>query len=178
MEINLKLKIMYRNKTYLCFDGDNDIHYYRLMCAWKANNNDFFRAFNFYDAHEINYARDSSSEYTIKTKLLERLRNSSKFVVLVGDHTRYLTKFVRWEIEKAIELNIPIIAVNLNNKKSMDSMLCPPILQNALSVHVSFNAKIINHALSNWPDSHASYRSEGKTGSYYYTDKTYESLGL
>ena len=25
----------YRNKTYVCFDGDKDMHYYRLMCAWK-----------------------------------------------------------------------------------------------------------------------------------------------
>ena len=24
----------YRNKVYVCFDGDSDIHYYRLMLAW------------------------------------------------------------------------------------------------------------------------------------------------
>ena len=56
----------YRNKTYLCFDGDNDIHYFYLMKAWKHNQNDFFKDFNFYDAHEINYARDSSKEESIK----------------------------------------------------------------------------------------------------------------
>ena len=27
----------YRNKTYIAFDGDNDMHYYRLMTAWKAS---------------------------------------------------------------------------------------------------------------------------------------------
>ena len=25
----------YRNKTYVAFDGDNDIKYYWLMKAWK-----------------------------------------------------------------------------------------------------------------------------------------------
>lgn len=25
----------YRNKTYVAFDGDKDIRYYRLMQAWK-----------------------------------------------------------------------------------------------------------------------------------------------
>ena len=27
----------YRNKTYVAFDGDNDIKYYWLMRAWKKN---------------------------------------------------------------------------------------------------------------------------------------------
>jgi hypothetical protein len=29
----------YRNKTYVAFDGDSDIRYYRLMKAWKQNDN-------------------------------------------------------------------------------------------------------------------------------------------
>ena len=26
----------YRNKTYIAFDGDNDMHYYRLMTAFRS----------------------------------------------------------------------------------------------------------------------------------------------
>ena len=63
----------YRNKTYVCFDGDNDIRYYNLMKAWKQNDN---TNFNFYDAHDINTALDSSTEETIKRRLRERLINS------------------------------------------------------------------------------------------------------
>ena len=55
----------YRNKTYVCFDADNDILYYNLMKAWKENEN---IAFNFHNAHEINNLRDGSSEETIKRK--------------------------------------------------------------------------------------------------------------
>ena len=29
----------YKNKTYVCFDADSDIHWYRLMTAWKENEN-------------------------------------------------------------------------------------------------------------------------------------------
>jgi hypothetical protein len=47
----------YRNKTYIAFDGDEDIRYYRLMTAWKAH--DGF-SMNFQDAHDLNTARDSS----------------------------------------------------------------------------------------------------------------------
>ena len=40
----------YRNKVFVSFDGDADIHYYRLMCAWKQNDR---TPFNFYDAHDL-----------------------------------------------------------------------------------------------------------------------------
>ena len=48
----------YRNKTYVAFDGDKDIHYYYLMRAWKDNDN---VDFNFYDAHDLNTALDTST---------------------------------------------------------------------------------------------------------------------
>ena len=47
----------YRNKTYVAFDGDKDMRYYNLMKAWKQNDN---TNFNFYNAHDLNTARDSS----------------------------------------------------------------------------------------------------------------------
>ena len=49
----------YRNKTYVAFDGDNDMRYYQLMKAWKQSDS---TSFNFYDAHDINRSRDSSLE--------------------------------------------------------------------------------------------------------------------
>ena len=35
-------------------------------------------------------------------------------MVLVGEKTKNLYKFVRWEIELAIKLGLPIIVANLN----------------------------------------------------------------
>ncbi len=96
----------YKNKTFVSFDGDTDMHYYRLMTAWKQSD---YLPFNFYNAHDINTARDYSTEESIKTQLLERLRNSKVFVILIGESTRYLYKFVRWEIEQAIKREMPII---------------------------------------------------------------------
>ena len=165
----------YRNKTFVSFDGDLDMHYYRLMTAWKQNDN---VSFDFYNAHDLNSARDSSLEQSIKNQLAERLRNSKVFVLLVGDSTRYLYKFVRWEIEQAIKREMPIIAVNLNGKRSMDKDRCPPLLANALAIHVSFNAAILQYALEHWPASDASYRAEQKSGPYYYKEETYARLGL
>ena len=79
----------YRNKTYIAFDGDNDMHYYRLMTAWSANER---FSLNFSNAHDLNTARDSSQEESIKRQLRERFANSNLFMVLIGDKTRHLRK--------------------------------------------------------------------------------------
>jgi hypothetical protein len=165
----------YRNKTFVSFDGDNDMHYYRLMCAWKQNDHSNF---DFYNAHDLNYARDTSTEESIKAQLRIRLQNSKIFVLLVGDKTRYLTKFVRWEIEQALARKMPIIAVNLNGKRRMDNDRCPPALRDQLAVHISFNPAIMQYALEHWPNADFEYRKKGKTGPYIYIDSTYSQLGL
>lgn len=165
----------YRNKTFVSFDGDSDMHYYRLMQAWKQSGS---IPFSFYNAHDLNTARDSSSEESIKAQLAERMRNSKVFVILVGERTRYLYKFVRWEIEQAIFRALPIIAVNLNGTRFIDTDRCPPNLRDKLAVHISYNAGIMQHALENWPDLHESLQRQQKTGPYYYSEDVYGGLGL
>lgn len=165
----------YTNKTYVAFDADNDIRYYRLMQAWKKSDK---TSFNFYDAHDLNNLMAWSSEETIKTKLAERLSNTKVFVLLVGNNTKYLYKFVRWEIEQAIKKKIPIIIVNLNGKRSKDSNLCPPVVENELALHISFNQKIIEHAIDNWVALDESYRRSSKMGAFFYPDLVYKGFGL
>ena len=165
----------YRNKIYVAFDADSDIHYYRLMQAWKQNDG---TTFNFYDAHDLNNLMLWSSEQTIKNRLQERMRSTRVFVLLVGEKTKYHYKFVRWEIEQAIKRGLPIIVVNLNGKRYKDEDLCPAILDGELAVHVSFNQRIIAKALDEWEGLNRKYRSEGKTGSYKYMADTYRDLGL
>lgn len=164
----------YRDKVYVSMDADSDLHYYYLMKAWKQNDN---TNFDFRDAHDINNILDKS-EASIKAGLQERFRHTKVFVLLVGQHTRYLYKYVRWEIEEAIKREIPCIVVNLNGKRSMDSDLCPPILRNHLAIHISYNAKILQYALENWPASEYGKRKNGESGPYYYKDTVYEKLGL
>ena len=125
----------YRNKTYVCFDGDKDIRYYWLMKAWKRNNG---FSFNFFDAHDLNTGRDTSLTETIRRRLRERLRNSKVMVVLIGESTRYLYRFVRWEMEQALAMNMPVVAVNLNGEKEIDCNRCPPVIRNELVLHISF----------------------------------------
>lgn len=165
----------YRNKTYVAFDGDKDILYYRLMKAWKANDN---IEFDFHDAHELNTARDTSDEESIKAQLRERMKNSKIFLLLVGENTKYLTKFVKWEIESAIRRELPIIVVNLNGIRKKDNNLCPSSLNNVLSIHIPYKKEIIQYAIDNWPNFHLKHKLNGDSGDYYYIDSVYEKLGI
>lgn len=164
----------YRNKTYICFDGDTDMSYYRLMQAWDANKK---FSFEFLNAHDLNTARDTSEEESIKRQLRERFANSSEFVVLIGERTKLLRKFVQWEMEVALRLGLPIIAVNLNGARERDDR-CPPAIRDELAIFVPFGPTIIEYALENWPTSHASYKASNKSGSFHYKNSVYESLGL
>ena len=165
----------YRNKTYICFDGDNDIHYYYLMKAWKKNDG---MSFNFFDAHHLNTSRDTSLPESIKHQLRERLLDSRVMVVLIGEKTRYLYRFVRWEMEQALALGIPIIGVNLNGLRQQDSLRCPPVIREELAVYISFNAAILQHALENWINTHNFLKNLNKSGPYYYPQNIYKDLGL
>lgn len=164
-----------RDRIYTVFDGDSDIHYFYLMKAWT--NNDNFD-FEIKDAHDLNYAKDTSLEESIKAQLRTRLQGSKAMILLVGEKTKYLYKFVRWELEYALNNNLPIIAVNINGKRDRDIDRCPAIIRDELVVHVSFNHKIIKYALDNWPASYQRLKASGEKNARYYPDNIYKSLSL
>ena len=144
------------------------------MTAWSKN---VGFDFDIYNAHDLNTARDSSQEASIKRQLRERFANSKVFLLLIGENTRYLTKFVKWEIETAIGLSLPLIGININGNRRKDDR-CPPALRDALAVYVSFNEKIITHAMNDWPGYHGNYEKKSLGGPCHYNDSVYKSLGL
>lgn len=164
----------YRNKTYVIFDGDNDIWAYRFMKGWKANEN---IDFNFHDAHDLRPLTDRAGEETVKKRLRERFSNAKQVIVLIGESTKNLYRFVRWELQVALGLDIPIIAVNLNGRRDCDPDRCPPIIRDEYVVHVSFKLAIIKHALDNFPPFYHR-REKGAKGHLYYKDSVYKGLGL
>lgn len=164
----------YRNKTYICFDGDEDMKYYRLMQAWSENEH---FSFDFYNAHDLNSARYSSQEESIKRQLRERLNNSKIFIVLIGNKTAKLTKFVKWEMEIALRMDLPIVAVNINGSRHRDN-LCPSTIRDELAIYVSFQAAIIEYAMEKWQSQHLHLRKQKLTGPYFYHEDIYKKMGI
>ena len=161
------------HKNYVCFDADNDINYYRLMTSWKENDNSDF---NFYNAYETNTVGDGIPESEIKANIFKGLENTKTLVVIIGENTKSLYKYSRWEIEWAIENDIPIVAVNINKKKVMDDKLCPDMLKCELAIHIPFGKNILNFALKYWPSSSSRHKKNGERGAYIYAETVYRKL--
>jgi len=165
----------YRNKTYICFDADTDMWAYKFMKGWKNNDN---IDFDFHDAHDLNNLRDGSKEETIKPKLRERMKNTKIFMVLVGDKTKNLFQFVRWEMDIALEMDIPIVAVYLNESKTRDNNVCPPIIRDELVLHIPYKQAAMKWAIDNWIAARKRHRDNKDTGPITLTDSLYKELGI
>jgi MTH538 TIR-like domain (DUF1863) len=164
----------YKDTTYIIFDGDKDRWAYARMKGWKALEN---IDFDFRDAHDLKRIRDSSLPDTVKRTLRQRFSTAQQVIVLIGDETKHHHRFVRWEMEVALGLNLPIVAVNLNGVRKLDEALCPPILRNEFVVHIPFKMKLIKYALDNFPSEYHR-RPFNEKGSRFYPDSLYLQLGL
>ena len=108
------------------------------------------------------------------------MKQSEALVVIVGESTKNLYKFVRWEIEFALELGLPIIVANLNNQTVMDPDRCPPLLRDACAIHVPFKKEAIKYALANFPAAFIKLNAEEKLKGWRYYDnpKWYKDMGV
>lgn len=170
----------YRNKTFVSFDGD-DIRYYRLMTAWIENDK---LDFNFYNAHDMQQARDTSKPETIRASLRERLANTKQVILLVSGTTKTKAadpkSFLFYEVEVIERLQLPVVVVNTNDSKKVQPSRIPTKLGGMYTISVPFRAKAVRYALDKFPDQFAAnlQAATPKEGPHQYVDTVYENLGL
>jgi hypothetical protein len=172
----------YRNKTFVSFASE-DIHFYRLMRAWRENEK---IEFDFYDAHDINVARDSSQADTINRRLRERLGNTKQVVMLIGDVTRRKAAdpdtFVYYEARTILKLGLPIIFANVNRSREAQPNRIPEVLLEPYTMSTSFGPTILKYALDNFPQAYLGNlvlpEDKRKKGPYNYNKSIYDGLGL
>ncbi|MFN7204360.1 MAG: TIR domain-containing protein [Burkholderiales bacterium] len=151
-------------RTFVGFSS-TDIRYYRLMQAWKANEH---IDFNFTDC-QLGSELNSENEAYIKSKCRERINMAGTYAVLIGQDTRSKHKYVRWEIEVAIEKKCRIIGMNLDGSRRVVDATCPPIIKNIGAIFVPFSPKIIAYGLENY--------KMHPNSDYHYKDEVYSQLG-
>lgn len=151
-------------RTFVGFSS-TDIHYYRLMLAWKANEHIEFNFADFQLDQEIN----SEKEAYVKRKCRERIDMAGTFAVLIGQDTRSKHKYVRWEMEVAVEKRCRIIGINIDKSRSVVDATCPPIIRKIGAIFIPFSPKIVAYALENY--------QMGTRHDYHYKDQIYTQLG-
>jgi len=149
-------------RTFVGFSS-TDIHYYRLMQAWKANQN---IDFDFTDC-QLPGAVGSSDEAYVKRRLSERIGMAGTYAMLIGDDTKYQRKFVPWEAEVAIEKGCTLIGINLDASRAVTD-LCPSVLRDVGAIFVPFSPRIVAFALED-------YRGNSRDD-WHYKDHIYKKL--
>ena len=109
---------MAKKKVFISYDYDNDRNYKNLLLAWDAN--DEFD-FSLYD-QSIDVSVDSDDAYVIKRVISARINSSTYFLCIIGEKT-YLSDWVNWEINKAVELNKKIVAVKIDSDNTSPSAI-------------------------------------------------------
>lgn len=132
-------------RTFVGF-SNTDLHYYRLMTAWKANE---YIDFNFCDC-QLQQELNSDIEAYIKRRCRARINMAGTYLMLIGKDTRYKHKYVRWEAEVALEKGCTIIGVNLNMSWRFDATLTPGVLKDIGAVFVAFSPQIVAYALEHY----------------------------
>lgn len=146
---------IYRTRTYIAADFDNDRDAVDQLEKWN-NNNDL--ALTFSNAHDLQCSRDTSLYCTIKKSLAYRMSGSKLFVLIVGDHTDTISKggcqfcnsynsytqscarrhhidyrsYIKYECDLAIKAHLPIIV--LYNDTQVHCEKCPKSVR-YLGVH-------------------------------------------
>lgn len=109
----------YKKKIFISYDYTNDKHYKNLLLAWDAN-----KLFDFsISDHSADVSINSTDATAIKRTISRYINEATYFLVIVGEKT-HKSAWVKWEIEKAVELGKRIVAVKTDRENtSPDELL-------------------------------------------------------
>jgi hypothetical protein len=101
--------------------------------------------------------------------------------MLIGDVTRRKAgdgvSFVHHEVSVIRRLKLPVVFANLNQSRMVEAHRLPAALAEQYTVSVSFQPKIIMHALDSFVDEYATNIGT-KSGPHQYPASVYTGLGL
>ena len=130
----------YKKKVFISYDYDNNKHYKNLLLAWDANK---IFDFSIHD-HSADVSINSVNANAIKSVLPRYINEATYFLIIVGEKT-YKSDWVKWEINKAVELKKRIIAV----KTDRENLSPPELLGIGASWAMSFTYQSIKNAIEN-----------------------------
>lgn len=101
------------DKLFVSYRADTEgTKYKNLLVAWSKNDNGHFDIK--FDDTSIGVSINSNNADYIKRKISEKIKDSKKVLVLIGKDT-HKSDWVKWEVDKAVELEKKLVAVKIEN---------------------------------------------------------------
>lgn len=156
----------YRTGTYIAFHAGgtsnptaSDMKYYRMIQAWHANDDIEFKCVNSHD--KASAVRDTSLKETLRRSLIERLKHSRNFLLIVTNQTSKDTDWIPFEIAQAIDnYRLPIIAAYPGYPKILNPAALRSLWPSALVsriddgtakvIHIPFARAFIDDAIDQY----------------------------
>jgi hypothetical protein len=131
----------YKKKVFISYDYDKDKHYKNLLLAWDANK---LFDFSIHD-HSADVSVNSIDATAIKRTISRYINEATYFLIIVGEKT-HKSAWVKWEIEKAVELGKRIVAVKTDRENTSPAALLGIGASWAMSFTYDAISKAINNA--------------------------------
>lgn len=96
-------------KIFISYDFTNDRHYKNTLVMWDANK---IFEFEFYD-QSVDVSVNSDNASYIRTVIRGEINSSTHFLCIIGKET-HKSDWVKWEIDRAVELKKKIIGVKID----------------------------------------------------------------
>ena len=109
---------MAKKKIFISYDYENDGYWKNLLVAWDANS---LFDFSFSDT-SVDVSVDSTNAAAIKRAISARINNATYFLCIVGKKT-HKSGWVKWEIEKAVDLKKKLVAVKTDSENTSPDAL-------------------------------------------------------
>ena len=109
---------MAKKKIFISYDYGNDGYWKNLLVAWDANS---LFDFSFNDT-SVDVSVDSTNAAAIKRAISARINNATYFLCIVGKKT-HKSGWVKWEIEKAVDLKKKLVAVKTDSENTSPDAL-------------------------------------------------------
>ena len=98
-----------KKRVFVSHDHSEDAHYRNLLLAWDANSSFEFE----FDIRSPVSAIRGKAVSRLKEELHERISQANYLIVIVGRYT-YKSKWVLWEIARAKEEGLKIVAIKID----------------------------------------------------------------
>lgn len=109
-------------KVFISYDYDNDRTYKNLLIAWSKNESAYFKNLSFEDG-STDVSINSTDTAAIRRAISRRMKQCDIFLLLIGKKT-HKSDWCNWEIEKAKELGLKLVAVKIDiSNTSPDGIL-------------------------------------------------------
>ncbi len=165
----------YKGKVYVAYDAANDHVFFEEISTWVQSDGSSYDLIN---GADILKKIDKANDDVLKADLKVRMSMANVCLLVVGEKTKSYRKATRWQVENAINSNMPLIVINPNGIRTVDFDKVPAAIKKALSLHIAYQSPILELALKNWPNSHQKYFEKEKKYNIRYANSVYEALGL